>query len=183
MPILLTIALKLLSIGSTALAWLKTLPWYVMALAACVAVIAWQHHAETRKDARIAALSATAAQMNAAQAEAARLASEALHHQEQVYQAKAKESDDAYTTQLAAARSAADRYISGHRVRSDGARGASATPASPQGGNPTGPVGPDNHADMVAVSADDINACTVNSTRLQAARDWALGLGQSSSNP
>lgn len=176
MPILLTISLKLLSLGNVALAWLKTLPWYVMALAACVAVIAWQHHAETRKDARIAALSATAAQMNAAQAEATRLASEALHHQEQVYQAKAKESDDAYTTQLAAAQSAADRYIAGHRVRTDSTSGASAALASPQGGSPASPDRPDNHADMVAVSADDINACTVNSTRLQAAHDWALGL-------
>ena len=36
---------------------------------------------------------------------------------------------------------------------------------------------------MVAVSADDINACTVNSTRLQAARDWAHALSTATGLP
>ena len=183
MPILLTIGLKLLSLGNTALAWLKTLPWYVMALAACVGVIAWQHHAETRKDARIAALSATLDQVKVAQAQAQVAAQVAHDQQEAAYKAKAKESDDAYQTQLAAAQSNTDRYIASHRLRTDSTSGASATLASAQGSGAASPDRPDNPADMVAVSADDINACTVNSTRLQAARDWALGLGQSSSNP
>lgn len=43
------IVAKLLGWGRAALEWLKTLPWYVLALAVCVAVILWQHRTNTHQ--------------------------------------------------------------------------------------------------------------------------------------
>lgn len=45
----LALGLRLLGWGKAALAWLKTLPWYVIALAVCVAVILWQHRTTTHQ--------------------------------------------------------------------------------------------------------------------------------------
>lgn len=158
-------------------AWAGRNPaWALCAALAAVCGLLW--HEWSVKAGQVKHLASEIAQFRDAQAQATAIAQQALRHQEAVYQQKATEADHAYQTQLAAAQSAADRYIAGHRLRADGASGASSTPASAQGSNPASPDRPDNHADMVAVSADDINACTVNSTRLQAARDWALGLAK-----
>ncbi len=160
--------------------WLTASP--VHALLGVVAVLLllcglfW--HEWAVKALQVEHLAGEIAQFKTAQANATNMAREALHHQEQVYQAKAQDADHAYQTQLAAAQSATDRYISTHRVRADVASGAGGTVASASGGGASGTDGPDHAADMVAVSADDINACTVNTQRLQAARDWALGLNQ-----
>ena len=44
------LGLTLLGWGKGALDWLKTLPWYVLALAACAGVIFWQHRTERHLD-------------------------------------------------------------------------------------------------------------------------------------
>jgi hypothetical protein len=156
-------------------AWAARTP-FPAALALCGLLLMLCAHVISVERHTIARLTTQANAFRAAQDEAEHLAQEALHHQEALYRAKAQDADHAYQTQLAAAQSAADRYIAGHRVHTDGSRGASGAPASAPGGGAASPDRPDNPADMVAVSADDINACTVNSTRLQAARDWALGI-------
>lgn len=112
-----------------------------------------------------------------AQAEAARIAQQALRAAEAKYQRKADEADRQYTVALADAQSAAARYASTHRVRTESTGGASGgTPASAQGGGAQSGIGPGETADMVAVTDGDLAICTENTTRLQAVHDWALGL-------
>ena len=172
-----TILMFLLGYARIGLAWIKALPWYVLALAGCAVVIVWQHHAETSLRDENKALNATLAQVKDAQTQATVIAQQALRHTEAVYQAKAQEADHAYQTQLAAAQSAADRYIAGHRVHAAGGAGsASSTPASPQGGSAAVPES--LPADAVVVSAGDVQACTSAVTYGVAAHDWALGLGK-----
>ena len=178
MSFILSLAASLLGWGKIALAWIAKLPWYVLALAGCAAAILWQHHAEVRKDARIAALSATLDQVKVAQAQAQKAAQAAHDAQEAAYRAKAQDADNAYQTQLAAAQSATDRYIAAHRVRSDVAGPTGGTVASAAGDSAPRVDGPGIAADMVAVSAADVGVCTVNTQRLQAARDWAMGLNK-----
>ncbi|NBW44232.1 MAG: hypothetical protein EBR45_01490 [Betaproteobacteria bacterium] len=113
----------------------------------------------------------------AAQSEATVIAKRALDAAEARYRSKANEADKSYLAQLADARSAADRYIAAHRVRWQAfARDASAAVAAPDGGRAGSPDGPGAAANMVAVIPADIQVCTENTLRLEAARAWALGL-------
>ena len=142
---------------------------------AVLSLLCW--HFQSRAVANADAVRTQAAQFKDAQKAAQIIAQEALHHQEAVYQAKAKDADNAYQVSLAAAQSAADRYIALHRVRPATAAGdAGATVASAEGHAPEGGNGPGAAPDMVAVTAGDIQVCTVNTQRLEAVRDWALGL-------
>jgi hypothetical protein len=86
------------------------------------------------------------------------------------------EADKSYRAELADARSAADRYIAGHRVRSTFASSAGRAPSSAEGDRAGSPDRAGTAPDMVAVTAGDIQVCTINTTRLEAAREWALGL-------
>ncbi|CAB5162100.1 hypothetical protein UFOVP152_3 [uncultured Caudovirales phage] len=112
-----------------------------------------------------------------AQAEAARIAQAALRHQEVVYQEKANETDRKSAVALADAQSRLAGYASTHRVRFQAAGGASGGTASgSQGGSAQSGNGPGQAADMVAVTDGDLAICTENTTRLEAVREWALGL-------
>lgn len=143
---------------------------HILAGALALATLHFWHRAIANAE----AVRIQATQFKQAQDDATKIAQDALHHQEAQYQAKAQEADHAYQTQLAAAQSAADRYIAGHRVRADGASGASATPASASG---SGAAVPESlPADAVVVSAGDVQACTSAVTYGVAAHDWALGL-------
>lgn len=125
-------------------------------------------------------LTQTIAQFRDAQAKATQAAQDALHKQEAAYQAKAKEADDEYRTSLADARARADAYIRSHSVvglRADGAGAARATPAAAEGDTSGSPDRSSPAPDMVVVSAGDIQVCTINTQRLQAAHDWAVTLG------
>ena len=169
--------LSLLGWGKIALAWIAKLPWYVLALAGCAAVILWQHGAEVRKDARIASLTATLDQVKVAQVQAATMARETLHHQEQAYEAKAQDADYAYEKQLAAAHAAADRYVDAHRVRvTTSANSASPTVASSKSRNSGVPAS--LPGDAIVVSSRDVQACTAAVTYAVKAHDWAANLGQ-----
>jgi hypothetical protein len=57
----------------------------------------------------------------AAQAEATRIAQEALRHQEHIYVVKAQESEHEYQSKIVDARSAADAFIARNRVRNQAA--------------------------------------------------------------
>lgn len=164
--------------GAVASLWVwatRNPAWALCAALAALCGLLW--HERDIKARQVAHLTAQAAEFRAAQVEAGRLAQEALHHQEAVYQAKAQDADHAYQTQLAAAQSAADRYIAGHRVRSSaGQSDAGSAIASPQGSSAKGSDGPGTAPDMVAVTAGDIQVCTVNTERLEAVRDWAITL-------
>lgn len=92
------------------------------------------------------------------------------------YRSKANEADQSYRAGLADARAAADRYIAAHRVRSASRRAASAAVASAESDRAGSPDRADQATDMVAVTADDIQVCTDNTLRLEAARAWALSL-------
>lgn len=133
-------------------------------------------HGETRL---VEQLRAQAAQFAEAQKRAGELAQEALHHQEALYQQKAKEADDAYHSSLASADARAAAYIAAHRidrVRPGGASSAGATASPAQSAGTQGGDGPGAAADLVAVTPADIEVCTINTKRLQAVRDWALSL-------
>ena len=158
-------------------AWLSTHPLVAICCAmALLCLLSW--HEWSVKARQVARLTAEIARFHDAQAQAADIAQEALHHQEAVYLQKAKETDDAYQAQLADARTATDRYIAAHRVRADSAGGPGPAPATAEGqsaqsGNRSGAS-----PDMVAVTAPDIEVCTVNTKRLEAVREWAVSLGQ-----
>jgi hypothetical protein len=110
-----------------------------------------------------------------AQAEAARIAQEALRHQEHIYVTKAQEIEHEYVVKIANARSATDRYIAAHRVRGQTVAGV-ASPAIiiTESGNPGLPQ--DLPADAIMVSERDVQACTEASIYAVSAHDWAAGL-------
>lgn len=138
-------------------------------------------HEWSIKAKQVAHLSAEIVQFRDAQARAAELAQEALHHQEAVYLQKAKDADDAYQSKLADADARTRAYIASHRLdglRADSAGAAGQPPASTPGGSSQGGNGSGAAPELVAVTAADIEICTVNTQRLQAVHDWALGLNQ-----
>ena len=124
--------------------------------------------------AEIARRKAQESQYVAAQSEAALIAKRALDAAESRYRSKADEADKSYRASLADARSAADRYIAGHRVRGTFAGPASAAPAAASDRGPGVPSG--LPADAVVVSAGDVQACTDAVTYGVQAHEWALGL-------
>jgi hypothetical protein len=138
-----------------------------------LAMLCWhfQHRAMANAD----ALRTQAAQFQAVQKAARAAAQAALHDQEAVYQARAQEADNAYQTQLAAAQSAADRYITAHRVQpATFAGGPGAAAALAQSGNAGIPA--PMPADAVMVSAGDVQACTEAVTYGLKAHEWAIQL-------
>ena len=174
-PLAISLALRTRSMLGAMLGWIGRNP-IVAALCGAVVALALCVHIIGVKDRTIARLTAQAVSFREAQAQATVIAQQALHHQEAVYQAKAQDTDHAYQTQLVAAQSSADMYIATHRVRPNGAGSTGPAIAAATGSNPGSVVGPGDPAYMVAVSADDINVCTVNTQRLQAGHNWALGL-------
>ena len=174
-PLAISLALRTRSMFGAMLGWIGRNP-IVAGLCGAMVALALCVHVIGMKDHTIARLTAQAVSFREAQAEATVIAQQALHHQEVVYQAKAQDTDHAYQTQLVAAHSATDRYIATHRVRTNGAGSTGSAIAAATGSDSGSVVGPGEPADMVAVTADDINVCTVNTQRLQAGHNWALGL-------
>lgn len=170
---LLGAALRLRSMAGAVLAWAARNP-LVAALALSLAVNVLAIHAWQVRGRAQALLTSQVAQFRTAQADASRIAAEALHHQEAVYQAKATEADHAHQTELADAHAAADRYIADHRLRAaDFARGAGGAAASATGGGAGVPEGVP--ADAVVVSAGDVQACTGAVSYAITAHNWAVG--------
>lgn len=111
----------------------------------------------------------------AAQAEATRLAAEAIHHQEAVYRMKAAQQDQAHETELAQARAAGAAYAAAHRVQPKAAPGGGGTAlaaATGHGASLRAPV----PAAGVLVSEADVQACSEVTAYALTLRDWALTL-------
>lgn len=93
------------------------------------------------------------------------------------YQEKAREADQKHRAELSNAIAAAERHIAAHRVRQGGCGGATGNAgAAAQGDGPAGADRSGADAGLVAVTADDVRICTVNTQRLIDGREWAVGL-------
>ena len=110
-----------------------------------------------------------------AQAQAAVVAQNALRAAENRYRSKANEADQAYAANLADARSRAGAYIDRMRIKAP-SRDASGALASAESGGAQSADQSDSAPVMVAVTAADVGVCTDNTQRLEAAREWVLGL-------
>lgn len=98
-----------------------------------------------------------------------------LADQKAKFDASAEKTDALYETELANARSAADRYKLAHRVpASNGGIGAAASPA--QGDAAGVPETTPADAELVAVTGADIDACTTDYVNAKAAYDWGQDL-------
>ena len=130
------------------------------------------HSAKVERD----AARQTIAQMEAASAAnlKAQLAQKAAV--EQHYKEQARETDLKYAQELGSARDRLAAYIARNRVRTENSGGVSASSGPAESDRSSGVDGPRLPPELVAVSPDDLEICTVNSERLRAARDWALGL-------
>jgi len=102
----------------------------------------------------------------------------ALQAAEARYRSKANEADQAFQSKLADARRSADQYVLTHRVRAYAQGPTSGTVASAEGRGPASPDIASAAPDMVAVTPGDIQVCTDNTLRLEAAHDWALTLAK-----
>lgn len=158
---------------------IRRYPLETVIMALCAA-LAWTWHGKQTAQHNLATCQAARkADRQAyvdAEAEASAKAIAALQAQEAHYQTKAKEADNAYSLDLAAAHTAAGRYAAGHRVP------ASAVNRSP---GPANAAAPDSSAsvssgataqDFVAISDADFNACTGAVIYAQASYEWAQGL-------
>ena len=137
------------------------------------AAIHYRHAARDEADGR----AADHAGYVAAQAEATRLAAEALHHQEAVYRMKAAQQDQAHETELVQARAAAAAYIAAHRVQPQAAQRASGPALAAATSDSAGLRAPVPAAGVV-VSEQDVQACSEVTAYALMLRDWALGLDE-----
>ena len=119
-----------------------------------------------------------------AQVEAAEKARAYRLSEEARYRALATKADTEHASNLETALAAARRHADTHRCAPVGLRPEIAPAVGSSGGPGTGTEdhraesgdGPGGDAQLVAVTADDLRICTVNTTRLQAVRDWALAI-------
>jgi hypothetical protein len=95
---------------------------------------------------------------------------EAIKTKEDVYEKKADEADKAYDTLVIKYRNTLRLFA---KVKSP----TSYTPASPQSGSPEGRDGP-SESSLIPTSFTDLEICTENTARLQAAREWGLSLNK-----
>lgn len=121
------------------------------------------------------------ANVRQAQALAKARAEQARLEQEARYRALAERIDDNAKRDMGSAVDAAERFIAAGGVRckasgSDrigtGTRAEGGSPGDTQGTGAT----PVMDEGTVAVTADDVRICTVNTVKAEAAREWALGI-------
>lgn len=170
------IALQFITGGFTrALSWATANATRMLAIALALALAwgYWGHH-KAGKLAKVLASTEQAyrnAQADAAKAQiAANLAAEAR------YKALSEKTDYGYQKALEGALSRSERFIAANRVRACPTGPASRPDPTAQGDGAQGADGGSEPAILVAVKPEDVNICTENTTRLQSARDWALGL-------
>lgn len=153
-------------------------PWQ----AACAAllgcsVLLWRgEHAaiDQRNRAR-----ADASALTAASNRAAALAAAQRKADEQHYKELADHADVHYRSQLAGARDATARYIAAHRLRPGAVAGpGGGTAGEAQGRGAAVPGQSAAEAELVAVSAADVDRCAADYGYAKAAFDWAASLGR-----
>lgn len=102
------------------------------------------------------------------------------------YRALASKVDTEHASNLETALAAARRHAAANRCAPGRMRTEVAPAVSPAGGSGTGAEGgsaksgdgPGGDTQLVAVTVDDLRICTVNTSRLQAVREWAFKLSQ-----
>jgi ABC-type transport system involved in cytochrome bd biosynthesis fused ATPase/permease subunit len=114
----------------------------------------------------------------AAQSEATVIAKRALDAAEARYKRNADNADQAFQSKLADARRFADQYVLTHRVHGAFASSTGRAPSAAEGDRAASPDRAGTAPDMVAVTPDDIQVCTDNTLRLEAAHNWALTLAK-----
>lgn len=147
--------------------------------------LAWQlvvtvPHLKDARDREVAAHIKTKKDYREAQAKAA----QAFLDQKKRYETEmaliAREADEDVRQAEAIALGAADRFILANRVRCEAGAGvggdASGTDTTSDHNHTGLLAGGSEEAFMVAVKPDDVRVCTTNTTRLEAARSWALEL-------
>lgn len=173
--------LKRLTDGLLALLGIaRRYPWQCACIVLC-ALLAWQIHgkqaASRQRDQCQAGRKADRQAYIDAEAEASAKAIAALKAQEARYTTLAKEADHAHSTDMVAANAAAADYIRTHRVPiAIVGRSPGETTAASQGSGPGVHAGATADAELVAISADDINACTGAATYAMSAYDWSRSL-------
>lgn len=151
-----------------------------------VAIEGWKPKAERFE--RALANVRVAEQLAAAWAEAARL------NQEARYRAVAQRTDIDAKRETSVALSDAELFIAGgghagaRQLRAQVDRGAGSPagtgPGNHRPGDPEGagqaPELDETEGPMIAVTADDVRVCTVNTVKAEAAHDWAVALEEAS---
>lgn len=168
-----TLALRLLAMLKALPAWF----WPIAALVSFSGVQTWRaSHWKDQAQLCQAGRKQDRDRYVQAQKDAAAMALAAKVQQEAAYRAQAERTQSEYETELADASAAADRYIATHRVRAEGAQGASGgTGEGSDRGGAGSAIGPGETPELaVAVKADDVRICTENTTRLEAAREWSM---------
>lgn len=116
--------------------------------------------------------------VKAAQVVALEKAVAAVKKVEQNYRTLAEKTDAKLEKARTDAMLDAERYIAAHRLHPQAVGGSpGGSSAAAEGGNPE-VVGEVPEDALVAVSVADVRACTVNSTDLMNAHDWAVGLNE-----
>lgn len=154
-----------------ALAFAKRFRVLLIALPLLLTLLWYRHDASTWRT-RHDTLKASYA---AAQVEAHAKQAAAIQSYEAEYERKAHAADLRAATAIADASRRADAFIRAGGVQP--AKGGSGhPPAQAEGHGSEGGNGPGEAPFLVAVTPDDVRICTENTTRLDAVREWALGL-------
>lgn len=98
--------------------------------------------------------------------------------QEKEWKDRADATDKAHEQAMDDAMARADRHIAANRVlrQAGGESATRGTCAAAQDDGPRGTDGAGGEAELVAVTAEDVRVCTVNTQRLQDVHDWAVGI-------
>ena len=160
------------------LSWLlsaaKEHPWQV-ALVLSFCLSAWLNYGKGKALAERDQARAQIVALVKASDDNRKAAEEQVRQQQAAFDRAAKESQNEYETQLAAARGRAGSYAASHRLRA-GQAYQCAPATSSQGQNPGVPDSGPAPGDYIAVRQDDYDALIENTARLQAAHDWAKAL-------
>lgn len=116
-----------------------------------------------------------AANYKVAQADAARAQSERNRAIEQEYARKADEAEDRHAKQIASITDRTNAYIAANRVQQNPkcTTSGAGSSAESSGASVSAPVPADS---LVAVTADDLHACSAAVAYALAAHEWAKGL-------
>jgi hypothetical protein len=152
-------------------------PWQAAcALLLTAAAMLWrsEHRATVQRD----AARTEAAQLRGASARAGQLAQAQRKVDEQHYKELANNADASHQAGAARAGRATADYLALHRMRAPAAaRPAGAVAPETQSGGAGLPANPAADAFVVAVSEDDVRACSADYSYAVAAYEWAMSLG------
>lgn len=136
-----------------------------------LALLWFRHDAQTWRDRH----NGLKTQYEAAQNEARAKQAAAIQSYEAEYERKAHAADLRAATAIADASRRAERFIAANRVQ-PAKGGGGQSPAQAEGHGTEGGNGPGAETFLVGVTAEDVRICTENTTRMEAVREWALGL-------